>query len=168
MVQCPGFPTSDTVIPVYTYSQYPITLSKVFSFGKKKLNSSGGSGSEESACNAEDLGSVPESGRSPGKGNDYPLQYSCLENSMDRGAWWATVYWVARVAKVGHDYTNTSTFLLLLIIKSEMKIIRWSIKRKLKTRSLSKEVKEIRLKLIALCFLLLIFLAHITQNFILF
>ena len=72
------------------------------------------------------------------------------------------------LAKVGHDYTNTSTCLLLLIIKSEMKIIRWSIKRKLKTRSLSKEVKEIRLKLIALCFLLLIFLAHITQNFILF
>ena len=44
----------------------------------------GGSDSKESAYNAGDLGSVPESGRSPGEGNGYPLQYSCLENSMDR------------------------------------------------------------------------------------
>ena len=43
----------------------------------------GGSDSKESACNAGDLGSVPGSGRSPGEGNGYPLQYSCLENSMD-------------------------------------------------------------------------------------
>ena len=44
------------------------------------------------ACNAEDIedyGSIPESGRSPGEENGYPLQYSCLGNSMDRGAWWA-------------------------------------------------------------------------------
>ena len=47
----------------------------------------GVSDSEESVCNAGDLGSIPESGRSPGEGNGYPLQYSCLENSMDRGAW---------------------------------------------------------------------------------
>ena len=47
----------------------------------------GGSDSKESACNAGDPGSIPGSGRSPGEGNDYPLQYSCLENSMDRGAW---------------------------------------------------------------------------------
>ena len=50
----------------------------------------GGSVSQESACNAEDLGSIPGSGRSPGEGNGNPLQYSCLENSMDRGAWQAT------------------------------------------------------------------------------
>ena len=43
--------------------------------------------SKESACNAGDPGLIPGSGRSPGKGNGYPLQYSCLENSMDRGAW---------------------------------------------------------------------------------
>ena len=43
--------------------------------------------SEVSACNAEDTGSIPESGRSPGVGNGNPLQYSCLRNSMDRGAW---------------------------------------------------------------------------------
>ena len=41
---------------------------------------------EESACNVEDLGSIPESGRSPGEENGYPLQYSCLQNSLDRGA----------------------------------------------------------------------------------
>ena len=43
---------------------------------------------------AGDAGSIPRSGRFPGEGNDYPLQYSCLENSMDRGAWWTTVYGV--------------------------------------------------------------------------
>ena len=47
---------------------------------------------KESACNAGDLGSIPGSGRSPGEGNGNPLLYSCLENSMDRGAWWATVH----------------------------------------------------------------------------
>ena len=49
---------------------------------------------KESACNAGDLGSIPGSGRSSGKGNGNPLQYSCLESSMDRGAWWATVHGV--------------------------------------------------------------------------
>ena len=47
----------------------------------------GGSDGKESACNVGDVGSIPESERSPGKGNSYPLQYSCLENSKDRGAW---------------------------------------------------------------------------------
>ena len=46
----------------------------------------GGSDGKESACNAGDLGSIPEAGRSPLEENDYPLQYSCLENSMDREA----------------------------------------------------------------------------------
>ena len=49
------------------------------------------------ACNAGDQGSTPGLGRSLGVGNGNPLQYSCLENPMDRGAWWATVYGVARV-----------------------------------------------------------------------
>ena len=52
--------------------------------------SSGGSYGEESTCNSEDLGSSPQLGRYPGGGNGNPLQYSCLENPMDRGAWWAT------------------------------------------------------------------------------
>jgi len=55
----------------------------------------GGSDSKESACSAGDLGLIPGLGRSPGVGNGNPLQYSCLENSMDRGAWQATVHGVA-------------------------------------------------------------------------
>ena len=47
--------------------------------------------------NVADPGSIPGSGRSPGEGNGYPLQYSCLENPMDKGAWWATVHGVTRV-----------------------------------------------------------------------
>ena len=54
------------------------------------------SDSKESACNARDLGSIPGLGRSPGEGKGYPLQYSCLENSMDGGAWQATVHRVAK------------------------------------------------------------------------
>ena len=49
-----------------------------------------------SACSAGDPGSVPGSGRSPGEGNGNPLQYSCLANSRDRGAWWAIVHGVAK------------------------------------------------------------------------
>ena len=56
----------------------------------------GGSDGKISACNAGDLGLIPGLGRSPGEGNGYPLQYSCLENPMDRGAWWATVHGVAK------------------------------------------------------------------------
>ena len=50
----------------------------------------GGSDGKESACNAGDLGLIPGLGKIPREGNGNPLQYSCLENSMDRGAWWAT------------------------------------------------------------------------------
>ena len=52
----------------------------------------GGSDSKESPCNAGDSGSICGSERSPGEGNGNPLQYSCLENSMDIGTWWATVH----------------------------------------------------------------------------
>ena len=55
---------------------------------------------KESSCKTGDLGLLPGLERSPGGGHGYPLQYSCLENPMDRGAWQATVYGVARV---GHD-----------------------------------------------------------------
>ena len=55
-----------------------------------------GSDGKESACNAGDPGLILESGRSPGEGNGNPLQYSCLENSMDREAWWATVHGIAK------------------------------------------------------------------------
>ena len=56
--------------------------------------SPGGSDSKESACNTGDLGLIPGSGRSPGERSGNPLQYSGLENPMDREAWWATVHGV--------------------------------------------------------------------------
>ena len=74
----------------------------------------GGSDSKESECNAEDPVSIPGLGRSPGEGNGYPLQYSCLENPKDGGAWQATVIGFQRV---GYDihyitlYIHTYTYL---------------------------------------------------------
>ena len=68
---------------------------------KTVLNDSlGGSDGIASACDAGDPGSIPGLGRFPGEGNGNPLQYSCLENPMDGGAWWATVHGLQRV---GHD-----------------------------------------------------------------
>ena len=63
----------------------------------------------ESACNAEDTGSIPGLGRSPGEGNGYPLQYSYLENSMDREAWQAAVHGGSQ--RVRHN-SMTNTYLL--------------------------------------------------------
>ena len=65
-----------------------------------KLDFPGGSDGKESACKAGDQGSNPGLGRSPGEGNGNPLQYSCLEHPMDRGAWWAAAHGSPRV---GHD-----------------------------------------------------------------
>ena len=56
----------------------------------------GGSDSKESACSVGDPGLIPELGRSPGEENGYPLQYSCLEKCLDRGAWRATIHGVAK------------------------------------------------------------------------
>ena len=56
----------------------------------------GGSDGKESACYARDPDLIPGSGRSPGEGNGYPLQYSCLENSMDREAWQIIVHGVTK------------------------------------------------------------------------
>ena len=64
------------------------------------LDFSGGSGGKVSVYNVGDPGSIPGLGRSPGEGNDNPLQYYCLENPMDRGAWQATVH---GVPKSRHD-----------------------------------------------------------------
>ena len=58
-----------------------------------------------SACNVGELGSIPGLGRSPGEGNGNPLQYSCLENPMDRGAWWAAVHGVAKSRTRLSDFT---------------------------------------------------------------
>ena len=63
---------------------------------------------EESVCNAEDPSSIPGLRRSPGGGNDYPLQYSYLENPKNRGAWLATALEVARILKLVHVPINYS------------------------------------------------------------
>ena len=56
----------------------------------------GGSVVKNLTANVGDMGSIPGLGRSPGEGNDNPLQYSCLGNPINRGAWWATVQWVTK------------------------------------------------------------------------
>ena len=66
-----------------------------------------GSDSKESACNMGNLGLIPGSRRSPGEGNGNPFQYSCLENSMDREAWQATVHGVTKSWSRLSDYTFT-------------------------------------------------------------
>ena len=64
-------------------------------FKNKVVGFPDGSNGKESTCNTGDQGSIPGLGRSSEEGNGSPLQYSCLENSMDRGGWWATVHGVA-------------------------------------------------------------------------
>ena len=76
------------------------------------LFSGGGINDKESACNAGDLGLIPGSGRSTGEENANPLQYSCLKNPMDRGAWWATVH---GVTKVGHNWATNTHYKILHI-----------------------------------------------------
>ena len=68
----------------------------------------GGSDGKEFACNAREQGSVPGSGRSPGEGNGNPLQYSYLENLMDRGAWQATVHEVTKSQT--HNWAANTTY----------------------------------------------------------
>ena len=72
----------------------------------------GGSDGKASAYNAGDLGSSPGLGRSPGEGNGNPLQYSCLENSIDGGAWWTTVHGVIKSRTQLSNFTFTFTLLL--------------------------------------------------------
>ena len=72
-----------------------ITLLKKYLF-ILSLGFPGGSDGKESSCNAGDLGSIPGLGRSSRGGHGNPLQYSCLENPMARGAWWATVHGVTK------------------------------------------------------------------------
>ena len=75
-----------------------------------------GSQVKVSACNAGDLGSIPGLGRSPGKGNGNPLQYSCLENPMDGGAWWATVHRVAKSQTQLSDFTSLHFYMWVCVL----------------------------------------------------
>ena len=107
------------VVPVHR----PWALFKVHS--QKQEGFAGGSDGKESFCDAGDLSSIPGSGRYPGEGNDNPLQYSGLENYMDRGAWWAAVhavtkelartYWLNNNNKDGLDMPSRISHLSFLI-----------------------------------------------------
>ena len=68
---------------------------------------------KESVCSTGDPSSIPKSGRSPGEGNDNSLQYSCLENSMDRGAWQAIVHAVAKELDTTQQLNNSSPVFIL-------------------------------------------------------
>ena len=68
----------------------------MFSFIDHDFGFPGSSDGKASGYNVGHSGSIPGSGRSPGEGNGNPLQYSCLENPMDRGAWWTTIHGVAK------------------------------------------------------------------------
>ena len=89
-------------IKIYTFWTFRFTFSNILDFP-------GGSDGKESACNVGDPGSIPGSGRCPGERNGYPLQYSCLKNSMDRGAWWRSPW--------GHIKSDTTGQLILSLFQ---------------------------------------------------
>ena len=98
-------------------------------YTKAFLGFPSGSEGKVSACNVRDSGSIPGSGRSPGEGNGNSLQYSCLENSMDGGAWWATVHGVAKSHTRLSDFTHSLTQGILSNMKpkesSDQTLIKW-------------------------------------------
>ena len=96
------------LIPQVSVETFTFILVKFFLvaiFLYVKVYFPGGSDGKASVYNAEDLGSIPGSGRSPGEGNGNPLQYSCLENPMDGGDWLATVHGVAKSLTQLSDFT---------------------------------------------------------------
>ena len=86
----PGDKTKDNLEAAEESKDLTVCPSDVCCSPLPTLGSPGGSEGKASACNERDLGSVPGSGRSPGEGTGNPLQYSCLEESLDRGAWQTT------------------------------------------------------------------------------
>ena len=82
------------------------SLSIYLSFYNAYSYEHGGSEVKASACNVGDLGSIPGLGRSPGEGNGNPLQYSCLENPMDGGAWWGPPWTMSPWGRKESDTTE--------------------------------------------------------------
>ena len=91
-VWCPLIFTAETIV-ANIYEAIPILLA---------LGLPSGSDGKESACNVGDPDLIPGLGISPGEGNGYPLQCACLGNSIDRGAWWATVHGHRKTQRHGH------------------------------------------------------------------
>ena len=102
--RCPSRPLTDSAADC---PSFPHTGRHTLASTRGLLDFPGGSVGKVSAYNAGDLGSSPGLGRSPGEGNGNPLQYYCLENPMDRGAWQAAVYGVTK------SWTRLSEFTLL-------------------------------------------------------
>ena len=89
-------------------------ISFIMLFNYTTLGFPGGSAVKSPTVNAGDAGSIPGSGRSPGEGNGNPLQYSCLGNTTDRGAWWATVHGVANKSDTTERLKNNCNKITLL------------------------------------------------------
>ena len=109
-------------VPILSSPSSKKLLYPQFGFSKIIKVFSGGSGGKESSCQAGDMGSIPGLGRSLGEGNGYPLQYSCLENSMDRGAWRTMAHgvtkswsWLSNLHFL-FTYLQVSSLLLLLLL----------------------------------------------------
>ena len=84
-----------------------------------KMGFPAGSEFKASTCNEGDLGLIPGSGRSPGEGNDNALQYSCLENPMNGGAWWATVHGVSMSQTWLNNFTAQNNQYIIKICQSD-------------------------------------------------
>ena len=96
-----SFPSPHVHLPLKSSPHFfsvrnKIISALIFLFTIVLMGFPGGSDGKESACNVGDLGSIPGLGRSSGEGNGNPLQYSCLKNPMDRGAWQATAHGVTK------------------------------------------------------------------------
>ena len=103
----PGKPSETSTSPLIVTSYIPFHNSRDFPH-----DSSG----KESACNARNTGLIPESGRYPWEVNENPLQYSCLGNPMDRGAWWAMTFGVTKCQTQLKWLTTTIVLVLLLFL----------------------------------------------------
>ena len=104
------FPSSKCILSCLPPCWSSVNIKLLFFFFLNKLQAlsfPGGSDSKESAYN---VNLIPRSARSPGEGNGYPLQYSCLENSMDRGACWTIVHGIAKSRTQLSDFTMTNSF----------------------------------------------------------
>ena len=118
---------------------YIIKAKIIFSFSNIYLNKDrylesfpSGLVGKESSCNARDMGSIPWSGRSPRAGHGKPLQYSCLENPMERGAQWATVHNVTKIQMwlsmhmCIHTHTHTNILLFWCVISFSLSFWTWN------------------------------------------